>query len=78
VVALNRSQNTDASFAVLGCDETRLSRRSGVLCVLALASLSWMRSSAFGKNPIGVAFDPDDFVTRFRSGASVKELVLSE
>ena len=36
---------------------------------------AWMLSPAFAKNPIGVEYDPDALVTRFRSGAPLAELV---
>ena len=36
---------------------------------------AYMRSPAFAKNPIGVEYDPEDFVTRFNAGASEKELL---
>ena len=29
---------------------------------------------SFAENPIGVTFEPDTFVTRFRAGASAEEL----
>ena len=35
---------------------------------------AYMQSPAFAKNPIGIAFEPDAFVTRFRAGASAEEL----
>jgi catechol-2,3-dioxygenase len=39
---------------------------------------AWMRSPAFERNPIGVAFDPDELVRRFRSGVPVAELVIRD
>ena len=36
---------------------------------------AWMRSAAFDRNPIGVEFDPDALVKKFRSGVPVAELV---
>jgi len=36
---------------------------------------AWMRSGEFDENPIGVNFDPDDLLARFRSGVPVSELV---
>jgi catechol-2,3-dioxygenase len=36
---------------------------------------AWMRSAAFAQNPVGVEYDPDEMVARFRSGAPVAELV---
>lgn len=35
---------------------------------------AYMQSPSFAKNPIGVEFDPDALVARYRSGAAVKEL----
>ena len=37
---------------------------------------AWMRSPAFDRNPIGVEFEPDELVRRFRAGVPVAELVL--
>jgi len=39
---------------------------------------AWMRSRAFDKNPIGVEFEPDALVARFRSGVPVAELVVRD
>ena len=39
---------------------------------------AYMRSPAFAKNPIGVPFEPDSFVTRLKAGSSAKELVRIE
>ena len=36
---------------------------------------AYMHSAAFAANPIGVEFDPDDFVARFRAGAKEAELL---
>jgi catechol-2,3-dioxygenase len=36
---------------------------------------AFMKSQAFAKNPVGVEYDPDDFVARFRAGATTKELL---
>ena len=36
---------------------------------------AWMHSAAFDANPIGVEYDPDTLVKRFRSGVPVAELV---
>jgi catechol-2,3-dioxygenase len=36
---------------------------------------AWMHSPAFDKNPIGVEYDPDELVKKFRSGVPVAELV---
>ena len=33
-----------------------------------------MESPAFHKNPIGVNFDPEQLVARFREGATLQEL----
>ena len=35
----------------------------------------WIRSGDFAANPIGIDFDPDDLVARFKSGIPVEELV---
>jgi catechol-2,3-dioxygenase len=40
--------------------------------------LAWMRSPAFDRNPIGVEFDPDELVEKFRSGVPVAELVIRD
>ncbi len=36
---------------------------------------AWFRSGAFASNPIGVNFDPEKLVERFRRGVPVSELV---
>jgi catechol-2,3-dioxygenase len=36
---------------------------------------AWMLSPAFARNPIGVEYDPDTLVARFRAGVPVAELV---
>ena len=36
---------------------------------------AYMKSPAFAKNPVGVEYDPDDFVARFKAGASADELL---
>jgi catechol 2,3-dioxygenase-like lactoylglutathione lyase family enzyme len=38
----------------------------------------WLMTPAFDRNPVGVEFDPDDLVTRFRAGVPVAELVSRE
>jgi hypothetical protein len=38
----------------------------------------WMLSRAFAQNPIGVEYDPDELVKRFRSGVPVAELVVRD
>ena len=35
----------------------------------------WMRSGAFAANPIGVVFDPDELLARYRAGVPFAELV---
>jgi len=35
----------------------------------------WMLSEAFDKNPIGVEYNPDELVAKFKSGVPVAELV---
>ena len=37
---------------------------------------AWMHSPAFDENPIGVEYDPDRLVSRFRAGVPVAELVI--
>ena len=39
---------------------------------------AWMLSAAFDKNPIGVEFDPDELVKKFRAGVPVAELVVRD
>ena len=39
---------------------------------------AWMNSPAFDRNPIGVEFDPDALVDRFRAGVPVAELVVRD
>jgi len=36
---------------------------------------AWFRSGAFAENPIGVEFDPDDLIARYRAGTPQEELV---
>jgi catechol-2,3-dioxygenase len=36
---------------------------------------AFMESPAFRKNPVGINFDPDELVARFRAGTTVQELV---
>ena len=36
---------------------------------------AWMHSTAFDANPIGVEYDPDDLVKKFRGGVPMAELV---
>ncbi len=36
---------------------------------------AFMKSQAFAKNPVGIEYDPDDFVTRFKAGAKAEELL---
>ena len=33
-----------------------------------------MRSEAFGENPIGVDFDPEEYIRRLEAGESVEDL----
>ncbi len=40
--------------------------------------LAYMKSPAFAKNPVGIEYDPDDFIARVRAGASTEELVRME
>ena len=39
---------------------------------------AWMLTPAFDRNPIGVEFEPDDLVRRFRAGVPVAELVIRD
>ena len=39
---------------------------------------AWMHSPAFDRNPIGVEYNPDELVRKFRSGVSVAELVVRD
>src|ERR1051326_1633043 len=39
---------------------------------------AWMESPAFAQNPIGVEFDPDQLVKKFRAGVPVAELVVRD
>jgi catechol-2,3-dioxygenase len=39
---------------------------------------AWMHSAAFDQNPIGVEYDPDELVRRFRAGVPVAELVIRD
>jgi catechol-2,3-dioxygenase len=36
---------------------------------------AWMHSAAFDRNPVGVEYDPDELVKRYRSGVPLAELV---
>jgi catechol-2,3-dioxygenase len=38
----------------------------------------WMSSEAFNKNPIGVEYDPDELVRKFKAGVPVGELVVRD
>ena len=35
----------------------------------------FMRSPAFARNPVGIEYDPDDFVARFKAGAKAEALI---
>jgi len=37
--------------------------------------LAWMRSPAFDRNPIGVEYDPDEWLAKVRSGTPTAELL---
>jgi len=39
---------------------------------------AWMLSPAFARNPVGIEYDPDTLVTKFRSGVPVAELVVRD
>jgi hypothetical protein len=34
----------------------------------------WLRTPAFDRNPIGIEYDPDELVARFKAGAPMAEL----
>lgn len=36
---------------------------------------AWFRSGAFARNPIGVTFDPERLLARYRAGEPMAELV---
>jgi len=36
---------------------------------------AWMRGDDFAQNPIGVLFDPEDLLARYRAGAPLEQLV---
>ncbi len=36
---------------------------------------AFMKSQAFAKNPIGIEYDPDDFIARLKAGATTRELL---
>jgi len=48
---------------------------SGPNFATAAEGWAYMQSDAFQRNPRGIAIDPDDFVTKFRSGMPQAELV---
>jgi catechol-2,3-dioxygenase len=39
---------------------------------------AWMHSAAFDQNPIGVEYEPDELVRKFRSGVPVADLVVRD
>jgi catechol 2,3-dioxygenase-like lactoylglutathione lyase family enzyme len=39
---------------------------------------AWMHSPAFDRNPIGVEYNPDELVRKFRAGVAVAELVVRD
>lgn len=39
---------------------------------------AWMCSPAFDRNPIGVEYDPDELVKRFKAGIPLAELVVRD
>ncbi len=41
-------------------------------------SNAFMRGDAFGQNPVGIIFDPDEMLARFRSGTPAAELIAYE
>lgn len=40
----------------------------------AEAATEFMRTEAFGENPIGVDFDPEEYIRRLEQGETVEEL----
>jgi len=41
----------------------------------AAATTAWLEQSDFASNPIGVKFDPDDFVRRLRAGEDLSGIL---
>jgi hypothetical protein len=39
------------------------------------ACMRWMESADFAANPLGVIFDPDELLARYRAGESLEKLV---
>ncbi len=46
--------------------------------LIAEEGQAWMLTPAFDRNPIGVEFDPDELLAKFRSGVPVAELVVRD
>lgn len=44
-------------------------------CCTVEEANAYMRSEAFAANPVGVGFDPDQLLARYRSGVSMEELI---
>ena len=40
-----------------------------------VAAMEWMRNSDFDVNPVGIVFDADELLQRFKAGAPREELV---
>jgi hypothetical protein len=38
-------------------------------------AVAYMQSEAFGGNPIGIEYDPDELLARYEAGASEAELM---
>jgi catechol 2,3-dioxygenase-like lactoylglutathione lyase family enzyme len=45
-------------------------------CANAEEAHAYMHSDAFAANPVGVEFDPDELLARFRSGVPIKQLLV--
>ncbi|WP_411818453.1 VOC family protein [Hyphococcus sp. DH-69] len=61
------------SFYYLDPDGNRIELQ--VDCFDSEASFAFMKSDAFSENPIGVSFDPDELIERYRNGESEEELL---
>ncbi len=45
---------------------------------LRVQGQAWMHSPAFDRNPIGVEYDPDELLRKFRACVRVAELVVRD
>src|SRR6266542_1278196 len=57
---------------------SRPNDRSEVAMTLRVQGQAWMHSPAFDRNPIGVEYDPDELLRKFRAGVPVAELVVRD